>query len=37
MTPHKGLNATFAATFARPGNVAFNSASGALCSIIVQG
>jgi acetyltransferase len=37
MTPHTGLNATFAATFARPGNVAFISASGALCSIIVQG
>src|SRR5438477_1544582 len=32
MTPHTGLNATFAASLARPGNVAFISQSGALCT-----
>lgn len=32
MMPHAGLNATFAPGMARPGNVAFLSQSGALCS-----
>jgi len=36
MSPHSGLNATFAATFARPGNVAFFSQSGALCTAILD-
>ena len=36
MSPHTGLNATFAATAARPGNVAFLSQSGALCTAILD-
>ncbi|MDT8067493.1 MAG: bifunctional acetate--CoA ligase family protein/GNAT family N-acetyltransferase [Terriglobia bacterium] len=36
MNPLKGLNATFAATIARPGNVAFISQSGALCTAILD-
>ena len=36
MAPHIGLNATFAATAARPGNVAFLSQSGALCTAILD-
>jgi acetyltransferase len=36
MAPHAALNATFAAAFARPGNVAFISQSGALCAAILD-
>ncbi len=36
MMPHHGLNATFAATMARPGNVGFISQSGALCTAILD-
>lgn len=36
MIPHIGLNASFAATIARPGNVAFLSQSGALCTAILD-
>ena len=36
MSPHAGFNATFAATAARPGNVAFLSQSGALCTAILD-
>jgi acetyltransferase len=36
MLPHAGLNATFAAGMARPGNVAFISQSGALCTAILD-
>ncbi len=36
MNPLKGLNATFAATIARPGNVAFISQSGALCTAVLD-
>jgi acetyltransferase len=36
MNPHIGLNATFAATLARPGNVGFISQSGALCAAILD-
>jgi acetyltransferase len=36
MTPHLGLNATFAADLARPGNVAFLSQSGALLTAILD-
>lgn len=36
MTPHAGFNATFAANIARPGNVAFLSQSGALCTAILD-
>jgi acetyltransferase len=36
MAPHTGLNATFAATSARPGRVAFISQSGALCTAILD-
>lgn len=36
MLPHSGLNATFAAGMARPGNVAFLSQSGALCTAILD-
>ncbi|MDR3401089.1 MAG: bifunctional acetate--CoA ligase family protein/GNAT family N-acetyltransferase [Chthoniobacter sp.] len=36
MLPHLGLNATFAANMARPGNVAFLSQSGALCTAILD-
>ena len=35
MNPHAGLNATFAQTIALPGNVAFLSQSGALCTAIL--
>jgi acetyltransferase len=36
MTPHSGLNATFAAAAPRSGNVAFISQSGALCSAVLD-
>ncbi len=36
MNPVLGLNATFAGTIARPGNVAFISQSGALCTSILD-
>ena len=36
MAPHTGLNATFAAGFARPGTVAFLSQSGALCTAVLD-
>src|SRR4051794_501522 len=36
MNPLTGLNATFAQTIARPGNVAFISQSGALCTAILD-
>ena len=36
MSPHHGLNATFASTMARPGNVGFISQSGALCTAILD-
>ncbi len=36
MNPLLGLNATFASTIARPGNVAFISQSGALCTSILD-
>ena len=36
MNPHCGLNATFASTMARPGNVGFISQSGALCTAILD-
>ncbi len=36
MNPVKGLNATFAHSIARPGNVAFLSQSGALCTAILD-
>ena len=36
MTPHTGLNATFAAAMARPGNVSFISQSGALCTAVLD-
>ena len=36
MNPRLGLNATFAGTIARPGNVAFLSQSGALCTSILD-
>lgn len=36
MVPHAGFNATFAATMARQGSVAFLSQSGALCSAILD-
>jgi len=36
MMPHAQLNATFAAGMARPGNVAFLSQSGALCTAILD-
>lgn len=36
MMPQKGLNATFATTIARPGNVGFLSQSGALCTAILD-
>ena len=35
MAPHAGLNATFAAALAHPGNIAFISQSGALCTAIL--
>lgn len=36
MSPPTGLNATFASTMARPGNVGFISQSGALCTAILD-
>ncbi len=36
MNPVRGLNATFAPTIARPGNVAFISQSGALCTAVLD-
>ena len=36
MNPRYGLNATFASTIARPGNVGFISQSGALCTAILD-
>ncbi|HYE25699.1 MAG TPA: bifunctional acetate--CoA ligase family protein/GNAT family N-acetyltransferase, partial [Clostridia bacterium] len=36
MNPLQGMNATFAATSARPGNVAFISQSGALCTAVLD-
>jgi acetyltransferase len=36
MNPQKGLNATFASAMARPGNVAFLSQSGALCTAVLD-
>ena len=36
MCPNTGLNATFASRMARPGNVAFISQSGALCTAILD-
>jgi len=36
MMPHLGLNATFATTIAQPGNVAFLSQSGALCTAVLD-
>jgi acetyltransferase len=36
MNPISGLNATFASTIARPGNVGFISQSGALCTAILD-
>lgn len=36
MIPKVGLNATFATTIAKPGNVAFLSQSGALCTAILD-
>src|ERR1035437_2795891 len=36
MNPVMGLNATFATTIARPGNVAFISQSGALCTAVLD-
>jgi acetyltransferase len=35
MAPHSGLNATFAPALAQPGNIAFISQSGALCTAIL--
>src|SRR5215813_7223960 len=36
MVPHRGLNATFASTIAKPGSVGFISQSGALCTAILD-
>ena len=36
MSPPTGLNATFASTMARPGNVSFISQSGALCAAVLD-
>ena len=36
MAPHSGLNATFAAGIAKPGNVGFISQSGALCTAVLD-
>jgi len=36
MNPLQGFNATFASTIARPGNVAFISQSGALCTAVLD-
>ena len=36
MSPRTGLNATFASTMAKPGNVAFISQSGAICTAVLD-
>ena len=36
MSPHHGLNATFASSMARPGHLGFISQSGALCTAILD-
>ncbi len=36
MNPHIGLNATFAATIGKPGQIAFLSQSGALCTAVLD-
>ena len=36
MNAHNGLNATFATTIARPGNIGFISQSGALCTAVLD-
>ncbi len=36
MMPHRNLNATFAGSMARPGNVAFISQSGAICTAVLD-
>ncbi|MEB3213081.1 MAG: bifunctional acetate--CoA ligase family protein/GNAT family N-acetyltransferase [Leptolyngbyaceae bacterium] len=36
MSPRSGLNATFAGTMAKPGNVAFISQSGAICTAVLD-
>jgi acetyltransferase len=36
MNPRLGLNATFAGTIARPGNIGFISQSGALCTAVLD-
>jgi len=36
MSPHYGLNATFASSMARPGHLGFISQSGALCTAILD-
>ncbi|MDB9524646.1 bifunctional acetate--CoA ligase family protein/GNAT family N-acetyltransferase [Oscillatoria sp. CS-180] len=36
MSPRTGLNATFAGTMAQPGNVAFISQSGAICTAVLD-
>lgn len=36
MSPYAGLNATFATSMARPGNVAFLSQSGAICTAVLD-
>jgi acetyltransferase len=36
MMPHRNLNATFAGAMARPGNVAFISQSGAICTAVLD-
>lgn len=36
MNPRTGLNATFAGTMAKPGNVAFISQSGAICTAVLD-
>ena len=36
MSPHDGLNATFASSMARPGHLGFISQSGALCTAILD-
>jgi acetyltransferase len=36
MSPNTGLNATFAAAMARPGNIGFISQSGALCTAVLD-
>jgi len=36
MAPHQGLNATFGSRIAQPGNIAFLSQSGALCTAVLD-